>query len=408
MRFNWLFFPMDLDGGNQCMIPTEFDLYPSSFFHVPRSLAIQEVLGCISKLAGALLFCVSGGSNTRVRHNPSHKANGSKSSPVCTQVKQISPLKCERLGLQFNAGSSAESAAPLYLGRILSCTLRHFRKEVEQFQSYPFLALAAAIVPPFDNVSPKVMAIPLKNYAEQINENLDELPCQRQGCGRVSFPEMHWPRDVVEPRTGILFPRVLDNFLLQRNNSTSTLEVLVATGFRSMRVIKVKTLKVYAFGLYIEPDSVCNKLGPKYASVPVNELNNRPDFFEDLLREDIHMTVRLVVNFNGLKINAVRDAFEKSLRARLRKVNPDTDYKCLRTFDSYFPQDITLQAGTTIDFRQTSDGQLMTEIGGKHIGAVQSKDLCKAFFDMYIGDVPVSAQAKEDIARNIAGLLRRC
>lgn len=34
----------------------------------------------------------------------------------------------------------------------------------------------------------------------------------------------------------------------------------------------------------VHPDSVCEKLGPKYASVPVEELENRSDFFEDLLR----------------------------------------------------------------------------------------------------------------------------
>ncbi|KAG9457307.1 hypothetical protein H6P81_001815 [Aristolochia fimbriata] len=408
MRFNWLFFPiLDLDDGSKCIIPTEFDLYPGSFFHVPGSLALQEVFCCISKVAGALLFCVSGSSNIRSKHSLSHKGNGSTNSHFYSQAKQSSPLMSERLVLQFKAGGSAESAPPFYIGGILSCALRNLRREVEQFQSFPFLALAAAIVPPFDNVSPKVMAIPLENYAEQINGDLDQLPCQHQDFGSVSFPQMDWSTDAVEPRTGILFPRVLVNVLLQ-NSSTLTSEVLVATGSRSMRVIKIKTLKIYAFGLYIEPDSVCKKLGPKYASVPVNELNNCPDFFEDLLREDIHMTVRLVINYNGLKISSVRDAFEKSLRARLRKVNPDTDYKCLRTFGSYFMQDITLPVGTAIDFRQTSDGQLITKIGGKHIGAVHSKDLCRAFFDMYVGDMPVSAQAKEDIARNIAGILRRC
>ena len=34
----------------------------------------------------------------------------------------------------------------------------------------------------------------------------------------------------------------------------------------------------------IQPDSICNKLGSKYASVPVAELKDHPDFYEDLLR----------------------------------------------------------------------------------------------------------------------------
>lgn len=42
--------------------------------------------------------------------------------------------------------------------------------------------------------------------------------------------------------------------------------------------------------LDVHPDSICEKLGSKYASVPVEELKNHSDFFEDLLR---YMTKRL-------------------------------------------------------------------------------------------------------------------
>ncbi|KAE8732000.1 Fatty-acid-binding protein 2 [Hibiscus syriacus] len=139
--------------------------------------------------------------------------------------------------------------------------------------------------------------------------------------------------------------------------------------------------------------SVCQKLGAKYASIPVGELNKQNDFYQDHLREDIGMTVRLVVNCNGMKANTVRDAFEKSLRARLVKRNPNTDYLCLSTFGSYFSQDIPLPAGTIINFQRTTDGQLITK---------------RAFFDMYIGDFPVSEQAKVDIGRNVTSIIRRC
>ncbi|KAF6170360.1 hypothetical protein GIB67_015975 [Kingdonia uniflora] len=168
-----------------------------------------------------------------------------------------------------------------------------------------------------------------------------------------------------------------------------------------MKVIEIKSLSVYTFGLYVHPDSICEKLGRKYAFVPVNELNNRPDFYEDLLMEDIHMTARIVVNYNGLKINTVRNAFEKSLRARLLKMNPNTNYYFLRTFGSYFAQDISLFVGTSIYFCQTVDGKLITEINEKYIGVVHSKKFSKAFFEMYIGDGPVSMQAKEEIVRTL-------
>lgn len=120
------------------------------------------------------------------------------------------------------------------------------------------------------------------------------------------------------------------------------------------------------------------------------------------------MTVRLVVSCNGIKINTVKDAFEKSLRARLLRTNPDADFSCLQKFGSMFSQDISLHVGTTINFRRTADGQLITEVGGNNVGAVKSKDLCRAFFDMYIGEIPVCEQTKEEIGKNVASIIRMC
>ncbi|CAI0448309.1 unnamed protein product [Linum tenue] len=204
-----------------------------------------------------------------------------------------------------------------------------------------------------------------------------------QGCSICSCPDLNWKKHAVEPITGIEFPIVLDSSSTQEKKSSLAPEILVGTGSRTMKIIKIKSLKVYAFGFYVHPNSLCEKLGWKYASNQVYELDKRHDFYQDLLREDIGMTVRLVINCNGMKINTVRDAFEKSLRARLLK-------------------------GTTVDFRRTADGHLITEIEGNHIGAIQSKELCRAFFDMYIGDVPVSEQAKEDIGKNVASIIRKC
>ncbi|ONM62483.1 Fatty-acid-binding protein 2 [Zea mays] len=174
-----------------------------------------------------------------------------------------------------------------------------------------------------------------------------------------------------------------------------------------MRVMRVKNLNLYAFGLYMQPTSIREKLGPKYASFPTDKLMENPDFYSDLLRENLDIRVRLVVNYNGLSVGAVRDVFEKSLGLRLQKMNPNTDFHCLKTFGSHFTEDIAIPSGTKIDFCQTSDGKLITEIDGKQIGAVRSKDLCKAFFDMYIGDSPVSLEAKKVVAQNVAGLIGR-
>ncbi|XP_058078754.1 fatty-acid-binding protein 2 isoform X2 [Magnolia sinica] len=387
MRNSWLFFTnLDLDGGCPYFFP-ESHLYYGHFY-IPGSLALQEAFSCISKFTGALLVWFAGGLNSNLPCKLSGNPHGSKNGNCqsCTQVKHITSSRHNSAGFQLGSRSRVESAAPMFFGKIMSSTIRNLWNEVEQLQSFPMLSLAAALVPPFDNIS-KVLAVPLVNIDEQISGQMDQLACgdEYKGCSSLSLSEIKWRRDAVEPRTGIKFPSVLGNLVAGDNRSTLTSEVLVGTGSKSMRIIKVKSLKVYAFGVYVHPDSVCERLGPKYATVPITELKNHPDFFEDML-----------------------SSFEKSLRARLLKVNPDTDYNCLKAFGSYFTQDIPLPAGTTIDFRRTTKGQLITEIGGRTIGAVDSKDLCRAFFDMYIGDVPVSVPAKQEIATNVAGMMRRC
>ncbi|XVE53830.1 hypothetical protein DITRI_Ditri03aG0033400 [Diplodiscus trichospermus] len=431
MRNNWLFF-MDLDGGSPYIFPMEpfvsnglgahlffqfssfvdSSLYHPKHLYVPRSLAFEEAFSCMSKFAGALLFWLSSTSTSNLSRDISAgnqrslKSGSSKSSAL---VKHIASCKNNLAGFHFDSESRGLSV-PFVFGKISSFAMRHFFGQAETLQSFPPLSLAVALIPPFDNLSAKVLGVQVENTEVQMQEYMDRRPCEvgHQGCGSLSCLDSNWTRHAVEPRTGIEFPTILDNILDRQNNSSLASEVLVGTGSRTMKIIKIKSLKVYAFGFYIHPYSVCQKLGQKYASLPVGELNKHDDFYQDLLREDIGMTVRLVVNCNGMKVNTVRDAFEKSLRARLVKTNPNTDYHCLSTFGSYFTQDIALPVGTIIDFQQTADGQLITKIGGNQIGVVHSKDLCRAFFDMYIGDLPVSEQTKEDIGRNVASIIRRC
>ncbi|KAK8286874.1 hypothetical protein V6Z12_D07G020300 [Gossypium hirsutum] len=439
---------MDLDGESTCIFPMESfvsnglgthlfshfssfvdgSLYYSRHLYLPGSLAFRQGFSCVSKFAGSLLFWFSSMSTSNLSRdilaNNQHglKSGSCKSS---AQVKHIASYKNNLMGFHFACESKGRSAT--------THVSLHFFGEAEVLRSFPLLSLSVALIPPFDNLCSKVLPVPRENTDVQMQEHKDRRACEvgHQGYGSPSFLDLNWTQHAVEPRTGIEFPTTLDNVFDRQINSSLASEVLVGTGSIAITIIKIKSLEVYAFGFYIHPFSVCQKLGPKYASIPVNEPNKHNDFYQDLLREDIGMTVRLVVNCNGMKASAVREClalldrlhfgflinwlncvcfsdFENSLRARLVKTNPDTDYHCLSTFGSLFTQDIALPAGTVIDFRRTADGQLVTKIGGNHIGVVQSKDLCRAFFGMYIGDVPVSEQAKENIGQNVANIIRRC
>lgn len=380
----------------------------SQNLYVPGNLALREAFNRMSKLASAFLIWICSTTTSNLTQDIASSLRSTKPK-LSTEFRHVTSRTHNLGGFHF-IRSKGKSAIPVCFGKISSFIMKLMFRETTRLQSYPLLTLAAALVPPFNNLSSEVLAVPLENADLQVNGCMDQRPCEveNQRCAGLSLPELYWTRHTVEPKTGIEFPMILDKLVTEEKSSSLSSEVLVGTGSRTMKIIKIKSLKVYAFGFYVHPYSLCEKLGPKYASISMDELNKRQDFYEDLLREDINMAVRLVVNCNGMKINTVKDAFEKSLRARLAKINPHSDYHCLSTFRSHFAQDIPIPAGTTIDFRRTADGQLITEIGGNRIGAVHSKDLCRAFFDMYIGDVPVSQQTKEEIGKNVANLIRSC
>ncbi|KAG4953711.1 hypothetical protein AAZX31_14G097300 [Glycine max] len=371
-----------------------------------RSFALEEAFGHVSRFSGALLFWLS-------RTSSSNVARSLRGSPPLrfgsVQVKAGSTTNVRVFGFPF--GSKWKSSfSSVRLGKISSLAMRMIWREAKRLSLFPVLSLAVALVPPFQNFSSNVLASPLLNPDVQIFGAMDQVPkeVECQGCSFLPCLELSQAKPAVEPKTGIEFPLVLDNLFTGEKNYNFNSEVLVGTGSRTMTIVKIKSLKVYAFGVYVHPYSLCEKLGPKYASISADELNNHHDFYKDLLREDINMTVRLVANCRGMKINSVKDAFEKSLRARLVKANPSTDFSCLKTFGSYFTENISIPLGTVIEFKRTVDGRLITKISGNQIGSVHSKDLCRAFFDMYIGDVPVCEQTKKEIGMNAANIINKC
>ncbi|XP_039842864.1 fatty-acid-binding protein 2-like isoform X2 [Panicum virgatum] len=359
------------------------------------NVMVHGAFNCLNKFSRALFFWLSRPSDPKIFHWLSAiAATGSRSCQL--HMKQVSSHMQNLTRLQLG-----------FLARLANAMVGRLCNDFEKQGACNLLTLAgaAAVVPPLETISPIILAeaITLRNADGYISRPVDQTHVQGKclSCASPSVPSTIFKEDAIEPKTGIKFPAFLEG------DSSPSAPALVGIGYKGMRVMRVKNLNLYAFGLYMQPSSIREKLGPKYASVPTDKLMENPDFYRDLLRENLDMRVRLVVHYNGLSVGAVRDVFEKSLGLRLQKMNPNTDYHCLKTFGSHFTEDIAIPAGTKIDFCQTSDGKLITEIDGKQIGAVESKDLCKAFFDMYIGDSPISPEAKKKVAQNVAGLIAR-
>eukprot|EP00850_Spirogloea_muscicola_P010439 SM000061S19266 [mRNA] locus=s61:468404:470692:- [translate_table: standard] len=244
-------------------------------------------------------------------------------------------------------------------------------------------------------------------------------------------------------------------------------QVLAGVGARTRSLVKLKTIKVYAYGVCelpdppgrpplplvevhsadgagvhqrwaliarrmppadVRPAQVHAALAGKYGSVPPEQLKLREDFFVDCLKsllapslarrsmmpaawscsQDIHMTLRLIVYYKGLNMKLVKQVFETSLRNRLQKLTgADTD-PGLKSFTDYFDEPMDIRRGTVIDFQREPGGIFITEIAGRRMGSIKSPDLCRAFFDIFIGDPPVSTTAKKAIGEALGRMLVAC
>ncbi|KVG40999.1 Chalcone isomerase [Cynara cardunculus var. scolymus] len=324
----------------------------SRHWYRPGSVALEETFSCISKFTGTVLQWCASGSNSNISHKVSDCSHGS--FPKRCEFSQTSYVFSTKLDLPRIFCNYRKNALqiPEFFNKFSRFAIRQLLGRAKELQFIPALSLAGNLVPPLDNIYRNFLAVSHENGNAVVERSLNHSPCEveQRRCGDLHYENFNCPAHAVEPRTGIEFPTILDNIFEGSNTSLnmeseqpqSVFQVLVGTGSKTMKIVKIKSLKLYAFDVH--PYDVCNKLASKYASLPENEVDKQHKFFSDLLREDISMTIRLVVSCNGIKISTVRDAFEKSLRARLIKMNPDTDYDCLRSFGSLFSEDIPIQA----------------------------------------------------------------
>lgn len=104
----------------------------SKYLYVPGSLTLQETFNFVSKFAGALIVWLSSGSNSNL-------------AQVVSRGQKFS-------GVLFDQLSKGKPGIPFILGTLSRFSMKQFCKDVGHLQSLPLLSLAAAPVPPFENV----------------------------------------------------------------------------------------------------------------------------------------------------------------------------------------------------------------------------------------------------------------
>ncbi|KAI5068258.1 hypothetical protein GOP47_0016603 [Adiantum capillus-veneris] len=274
-------------------------------------------------------------------------------------------------------------------------------------------SVVVIVMPPLEDMSAKVLPGLLTEPIEidgLVVKGMSDEDDVMEHVAAIRLQECTLSTDdfMMEPRTGSKFPMSLSPVGYKEGlNDNSFNQVLAGVGVRSVSFIRLSLLKIYAFGFYVKPQCLRTQLGAKYGGVPPEELKFQSSFYEDVLRHELDMTVRLIVHHKRVRIGLVKSTFETALRNRLKKMKSNDD-EGLQVFGSYFAEDLSLPAGTVIDFHWQPGGQFHTKVGDRFMGTIRSLDFCRAFFDIYIGEPPVCHKAKQDIGLRLGHMLCDC
>ena len=205
------------------------------------------------------------------------------------------------------------------------------------------------------------------------------------------------PDVVREPASDVAFP-----VRLSPPGSTGE-HVLAGTAIRTKTIFRIK---VYAFGLYVDADAARRTLG-LYRGVPADQLARDGGIYGRLLDLRVPMTLRLVMT-RDVGGKTVADSFDDALLPRVRRAAADRAMPggeaALATFRGFFNLD-EVARGTEIVFSCDTDGHLRTTVTGEPRPEVASMGLCWALFDVYLGNKPVSSDARKAIIARLPQIL---
>ena len=203
------------------------------------------------------------------------------------------------------------------------------------------------------------------------------------------------PDAVREPESGTSFPIVL-----VPPGGTKP-HRLVGTGIRQRTIFRVN---VYAFGLYVDPAGAEAALAA-FAGRPAAALGRDMRFSRRVLALDFGMTLRLVMT-RTVAGGDVAGAFDDALRPRMaprRQESGDADAAAaLARLRSHLHID-EVARGTEIVLSCGPAGRLTTSVGQAQRPPIASRALCRALFDIYLGEDPIERDARRNI---IGGLVR--
>ncbi|HXM39037.1 MAG TPA: chalcone isomerase family protein [Gemmatimonadales bacterium] len=198
---------------------------------------------------------------------------------------------------------------------------------------------------------------------------------------------------VTEPNTKVSFPIEIE--------TAAGMHALAGTGVRTRTFLQVK---VYAFGLYVDPASARTALSA-WRGKSANDLAHDQSFYDTLLKGSFPMTMRLVMtrNVGGAQM---AEAFDGALAPRVAQAatrGMAGGAEALTTFRSFFTD--KLSSGTELLFTWAPGNKLVASIGGRRVGEIENAALCWALFDVYLGSNPISSEGKKTVIARLPELI---
>jgi hypothetical protein len=160
MKNDWLSW-MDSDPNIYPLQPFVFNNFLGSQFlqsflqnsrNLYESSAIEEAFGHVSKFAGALLFLFTGGGSNFCGGGSLRFGGGSGNVHMNIKVKPVITNNVAGFGFPFGLRSKRKGLERVSLGKISNFVVKLFWREAKRIQSYPILSIAAALVPPIQNL----------------------------------------------------------------------------------------------------------------------------------------------------------------------------------------------------------------------------------------------------------------
>ncbi|KAF6157491.1 hypothetical protein GIB67_004429 [Kingdonia uniflora] len=219
----------------------------------------------------------------------------------------------------------------------------------------------------------------LKLAVEQSSSTLEEKPIKKEVAVEV------------EPKTGVSFPVELSDKMK-----------LYGVGIRKRSFFGIG-LKIYGYGIYADTKALKELVRSKVVKAPAKATK---EIYQAAIDSDVEMTLRMVVIYGGLTMGLVRKNFDDTLGTFIRKYNGgQNDDTALKKIMGEEADKIKLTAGSVIEFTKLPGYILQTKVMDEAVGKVESELVCRAFFDMYLGDDAFDNNAKEKFGMSLISLI---